>query len=141
MRPNVRHLLIAGLALFLAGCGTTRIGRILDEPNRFHNHTVRVDGRVDRSFGAVIAGVYQVDDGSGKIYVISNRPVPRKGARVSVKGRVMNGITIGARSFGTAIQEQDHRVQQRGQVLPRYARRDPLGHLHYLFRDLHLLVG
>ncbi len=110
MRPNIRHFIIAGLALLLAGCGTTRIGRILEEPNRYHNRTVRVDGRVERSLGAVIAGVYQVDDGSGKIYVVSNRPVPRKGAAVSVKGRVMNGITVGARSFGTAIQEENHRV-------------------------------
>ncbi len=109
MRLNLRYM-VPFLALFLAGCGATRIGRILDEPNHFHNRTVRVDGKVDRSFGAVIAGVYQVDDGSGKIYVISNRPVPRKGASVSVKGRVMNGITVGARSFGTAIQEENHRV-------------------------------
>jgi hypothetical protein len=110
MRPHIRYITIASLALLLTGCGTTRIGRILDEPNRYHNRTVRVDGKVDRSFGAVIAGVYQVDDGSGKIYVISNRPVPRKGAEVSVKGRVMNGVTFGSRSFGTAIQEENHRV-------------------------------
>jgi hypothetical protein len=107
---NLRYI-VPCLALFLAGCGTTRIGRILEEPSRFHNRTVRVNGKVDRSFGAVIAGVYQVDDGSGRIYVISNRPVPRRGASVSVKGRVMNGITVGARSFGTAIQEENHRVR------------------------------
>jgi hypothetical protein len=109
MRLNL-FFIVPLLALLTAGCGATRIGRILDDPNHFHNRSVRVDGKVDRSFGAVIAGVYQVDDGSGKIYVISNRPVPRTGASVKVKGRVMNGITIGARSFGTAIQEESHHV-------------------------------
>ncbi|MGE5570374.1 MAG: hypothetical protein ACM3S5_15160 [Rhodospirillales bacterium] len=97
--------------LLLSGCGVTRVGRILDEPHRFHNRTVRVEGKVNRSYGAVLAGVYQVDDGSGSIYVISNRGVPRTGASVKVKGRVMNGIIIGSRSFGTAIQEENHRIR------------------------------
>ncbi len=97
-------------AAFLTGCGTVRIGRILNDPNHFHNRTVRVDGRVTNSVGALVMGAYQVDDGTGKIYVISNAGVPRKGAVVSVKGRVMNGVTLGARSFGTAIREETHHV-------------------------------
>ncbi len=105
-----RIVLPLAAALLLAGCGTTRIGRILDEPNRYRNRTVRVNGTVDTSFGALFTGVYQVDDGTGKIYVISNSGVPRKGTRVSVKGRVMNGITLGTRSIGTALQEQSHKV-------------------------------
>ena len=96
--------------LFLAGCSTVRIGRILDQPTRFQNRVVRVEGRVDRSFGAIVTGVYQVDDNSGKIYVLSNGDVPRAGTHVSVKGRVMNGITVGTRSFGTAIREENHHV-------------------------------
>lgn len=97
--------------LFLTGCGTVRIRQILDQPNRFRNRTVRVEGSVNNSFGALMAGLYQVDDGTGKIYVLSNTGVPRKGAKVSVKGQVMEGITFGARSFGTAIREESHRVR------------------------------
>jgi hypothetical protein len=101
---------IAAIALFLAGCGTVRIGRILDEPTRYRDRTVRVSGRVDGSFGAMAAGVYRVDDGTGRIYVLSNRGVPRSGTSVSVKGRVQSGITVGSRSYGTAIREEGHRV-------------------------------
>lgn len=97
-------------ALLLAGCGTTRIGRILDEPNRYRNHTVRVSGTVDRSAGALDTGVYRVDDNSGRIYVLSNSGVPRAGTRVTVKGRVMEGVTFGTRSFGAAIREESHHV-------------------------------
>lgn len=97
--------------LLLSGCGAVRIGRILDEPYRFQNRTVRVNGQVDRSFGAFVTGVYQVDDGSGKIYVLSTGAVPRKGSRVWVKGRVMNGITLGTRTFGTTIREESHHVR------------------------------
>ncbi len=107
---RLRAILPLAAALLMSGCATVKIGRILDEPNRYQNRMVRVEGRVDSSFGAVVAGVYQVDDNTGKIYVLSNSGVPRKGARVSVKGRVMNGITVGTRSFGTTIREESHRV-------------------------------
>jgi hypothetical protein len=69
-----------------------------------------VDGRVNLAVGAAMAGFYQVDDGSGKIYVISKPGAPRKGSRVSVRGKVFSGVTLGERSFGTAIREQSHHV-------------------------------
>jgi hypothetical protein len=108
-----RRLLLplAGSVLFLAGCGPTKIGRILDEPNRYRDRNVTVEGRVERSFGAVIAGVYQVDDGTGKLYVLSKSGVPRSGSRVQVNGRVQQGITIGNRSIGTVLNERDHKVK------------------------------
>ena len=59
--------------------------------------------------GALSTGGYQLEDDSGKIVVISNQGVPSKGAKVAVSGRVMEGITVMGRSFGTAIQEHDHR--------------------------------
>jgi hypothetical protein len=106
-----RVLIPVAAAVLLAGCGSVKIGRILDQPNRYQNRVVRVDGRVDSAFGAVVAGVYQVEDDTGKIYVLSNGGVPRKGSRVSVKGRVMSGITVGTRSFGTSIREESHHVR------------------------------
>jgi hypothetical protein len=106
-----RRLLPLAAALLLGGCASSvKIGRILDEPTRYQNRTVRVDGTVDRSFGAIVTGVYQVQDNTGKIYVLSNSGVPRTGSRVSVKGRVMSGVTLGTNSFGTTIREQSHHV-------------------------------
>jgi hypothetical protein len=99
------------LALFLVGCGTVKIGRILDEPMRFRDRSVRVEGQVDRSFGALVTGVYQVQDDTGKLYVFSNSGVPRKGSRVKVKGKVMQGLTLGNRNFGTILREESHKVQ------------------------------
>lgn len=105
-----RVLLPLIAALLLAGCGSVKIGRILDEPARFQNRIVRVDGRVDRAFGGVVTGVYQVQDNTGKIYVLSNGGVPRTGTRVTVKGTVMSGITVGTHSFATSIREEKHKV-------------------------------
>jgi hypothetical protein len=101
---------IAASVLFLSGCGTVRIGRILDEPTRYRDRTVRVSGRVDSSFGAMATGLYRVNDGTGTIYVLSNRGVPRSGTSVTVKGRVQSGITVGSHSYGAAIREEGHRV-------------------------------
>ena len=106
-----RILLVLPLALLLLGCGPVKIGRILDEPMRFRDRSVRVEGQVDRSIGALVTGVYQVDDGTGKLYVLSNSGVPRRGSKVSVKGRVTQGITLGTRSFGTILREESHKVK------------------------------
>jgi hypothetical protein len=98
-------------ALALSGCATTRIGRIQADPSRYRDKTVTVDGRVTNSFGALVAGFYEVEDETGKIYVISRSGVPSKGSQVSVRGTVMNGITVMGKSFGTAIQEHRHKVK------------------------------
>jgi hypothetical protein len=99
------------LAVLLSGCGTTKIGRILDDPARYQNRGVTVEGRVTQSVGAFVAGLYQVEDETGKIYVLSSRGVPNKGVRVKVEGRVTPGLNLMGRSWGTAIRETDHEVK------------------------------
>jgi hypothetical protein len=110
MRKPMLVLALAAV-LVLSGCASVRIGQIKADPTRYRNKSVTVDGRVTNSFGALVAGFYEVEDETGKIYVISRSGVPSKGARVSVKGTVMNGITVMGKAFGTAIQERDHKVR------------------------------
>jgi hypothetical protein len=104
-------ILALGAVVGLSSCGYTKIGRINADPSRYINRTVRVEGRVTNSFGAMSMGGYQVEDDTGKIFVVSNRGVPSKGAGVAVSGRVMEGVTIAGHSFGTAIQESDHHIR------------------------------
>src|SRR3954449_9676421 len=106
-----RAFLLFTASLLLTGCGTVRISRILADPARYHNRSVTVQGRVTSVAGALNMGVYQVDDGSGKIYVISNRGVPSRDARVKVAGTVTPGVNVMGMSVGTAIRERDHRVR------------------------------
>jgi len=103
--------LAAGGALFLSACGTVKIGRILSDPYRYNNRNVRVEGTVTQSAGALATGGYQLDDGTGKIVVLSTRGVPSKGARVKVSGTVTSGVTVMGRSFGTTIRETGHKVK------------------------------
>jgi hypothetical protein len=104
-------ILLVPAALLLTGCGTQRIGRILQDPSRYTNRNVTVEGRVTNSVGAFVAGVYQVEDESGKIYVLSSRGVPAKGAMVKVDGTVTPGVNVLGKSFGTTIRERDHKVR------------------------------
>jgi hypothetical protein len=110
MKKGLIFPVLAGLVL--SGCATTRIGRINADPSRYQNRDVRVEGSVTNAFGALGAGGYQVDDGTGKIFVISTGSgVPSKGSRVLVSGTVMNGATVLGKSYGTAIREREHKVR------------------------------
>lgn len=102
----------AVLMSLLTGCASSvRISRLVNQPARYQNRMVQVNGEVTNSFGALVAGVYQVDDGTGKIYVLSNGGPPTRGSRVRVKGRVTPGVTFAGRSFGTTIRESDRHVR------------------------------
>lgn len=101
--------LAAGM-LFTSGCGSVKIGRILSDPTRFNNRHVTVRGTVNRSVGAIVAGVYEVRDETGSLYVLSSGATPIKGAQVKVDGRVNSGVTFMGKSFGTILRENNHRI-------------------------------
>ena len=62
------------------------------------------------SFGALGSGVYQLDDGTGQIWVYSQRyGVPGNGARVGVKGTISLGFSFGGRSFAVVLRENERR--------------------------------
>src|SRR4051794_2891907 len=101
-------VLLLGLAL--AGCERRSIGEINSDPGRFMNKEVMVAGRVTQSIGAFGHGIYQVDDGTGVIWVYASaRGVPSKGATVGVKGHVMPTVTFLGLNYATVIQETDRR--------------------------------
>jgi hypothetical protein len=105
-------LFVLGTAvLLLTGCAATHISNILNDPSRFRDRLVHIDGTVVRSAGVMGNGAYEVEDGTGKIFVISASGVPRTGTRVAVAGTVINGVELMGRSFGTAIREREHRVK------------------------------
>lgn len=101
------HLLALALLVFLIGCPQqTRIGDIESNPGRYQNREVSIAGTVTESFGLLGQGAFQLDDGSGRIWVLSgNHGMAGKGTRVGVVGRVVGGVNVGSRSFATAIEQ------------------------------------
>jgi len=83
------------LMLFLAGCEEKKINEIMADPQRYSNREVGVVGNVVQSYSVLGKGAYQVDDGTGKLWVVSDKGVPRKGARVGVRGKIRDGFDLG----------------------------------------------
>jgi len=104
-------LLLACGSLLLAGCPTrTSIANINRDPGRFAGREVTIAGRVTSSFGALGSGVFQIDDGTGTMWVFSQSfGVPGDGARVATTGRIEQGFSFGGRSFATILRETQRR--------------------------------
>ena len=89
---------LACLSLFLVACEQKSINEIMANPHRYTRHKVGVVGRVVQSYSVLGRGAYQIDDGTGKLWVVSvgDKGVPRKGARVAVKGKIRDGFDLGS---------------------------------------------
>lgn len=94
----------------MSGCkggGTTTIKTLLDDPSRFDKQTVRVAGDVTRSLGILGYGAYELDDGTGKIPVVTNEGgAPRVGAKVGVEGEFRAAFTMGGTTAAAIVEKQ-----------------------------------
>ena len=107
-------LLILVGTLSLTACPSqTNIARINSDPARYRGKEVAIVGRVTDSYGVLGQGAYEIDDGTGKIWVATRRGVPARGTQVGIKGHVQNGFSFGGRSYGTIIEETDRRTKGR----------------------------
>ena len=113
MSPFIaRRLILAiGFAVVLAGCATgASVAQVKTNPGRYVDKNVTVRGTVTSSWGLPLVPfkMYQVDDGTGEILVLSQHErVPSKGARVRVTGKVGEFAAFGGRSIGLHLKEGD----------------------------------
>jgi hypothetical protein len=112
-RIGSASLIIAAVLLLTACPSRTTISKINADPARYRNKEVAVVGTVRDSYGALGQGAYELDDGTGRLWVVTKRGVPSRGARVGVKGYVHNGFNFGGRNYGTVLEETDRRTKQR----------------------------
>lgn len=106
------------LALAMAGCEQKTINQIKADPGRYANKEVGVVGKVVRSYSALGKGIYEIDDGTGKLWVVSDKGVPREGAKVGVRGTIRDAFNIGsfikipeALSSGMVMIENSHKAK------------------------------
>ncbi len=104
------------MAFLLTGCAArgVRISELKDRPDKYEDKTVSVTGVVTSSFGIPLVPfqLYNVDDGSGEITVVSRAArSPLKGSRVQVKGKVSELAVFGGRSIGLHITEDDRNIR------------------------------
>jgi len=114
-------VLLAITAVASTACASRTINQVLADPGRYRNKEVKLAGSVVDSYSVVGQGAYQLDDSTGKLWIVSNTGVPRRGARVSVKGTVREGFNLGsigdrlklppAISAGVILMESSHKAQ------------------------------
>ena len=108
-RLGSASLVFAAVLLLTACPSQTTISRINADPARYRNKEVAIVGTVRDSYGALGQGAYEIDDGTGRLWVVTRRGVPSRGSRVGAKGRVYNGFNFGGRNYGTVLEETDRR--------------------------------
>jgi hypothetical protein len=103
--------ILAG-ALALTACPSkTTIAKINQNPSRYQNQQVGLIGTVTDSYGLLGNGVYELDDGTGRIWVMTTRGVPTRGTRVGTSGHVHTGVSFGGRTYGLVLQEEQRRTK------------------------------
>jgi hypothetical protein len=112
-KATVLAVLIAATLLLTACPSQTNISKINADPDRYRGKEIGIAGTVTDSYGVLGAGAYEIDDGTGKIWIATRRGVPAKGSRVGAKGYVHNGFSFAGRSFGTVMEETDRRTKGR----------------------------
>lgn len=99
-------LLIAATLILTACPPTPTVAEINRNPGKYAGKEIGVHGRVVQSAGFLGTGGYEIDDGTGRIWILSQGfGVPGKGADVKVVGTLIQGASLGGRSFGYAIRE------------------------------------
>lgn len=117
-RTHLSILLMATVTLSSA-CASVTINRVLADPARYRDREVTVSGQVSDSYSLGSRGAYRVRDGSGELWVISEKGVPRTGAEVKVTGRIREGYNVGSLGArlpaglgsGLVLLESSHRAK------------------------------
>jgi hypothetical protein len=110
LKKSVVFFVLIAATLLLTACPSqTNIAKINADPDRYRGKEIGIAGTVTDSYGAAGVGAYEIDDGTGKIWVATRRGVPSRGSRVGAKGYVHNGFSFAGRSYGTVVEETDRR--------------------------------
>jgi hypothetical protein len=105
-------ILLLASSLFLTACPQqTSINQVNGDPARYRGKEILIIGNVTNSFGALGQGAYELNDDTGKIWVVTHRGVPAKGARVGAVGRYLQGVNWGGRNLASALEETDRKVR------------------------------
>jgi hypothetical protein len=99
-------LMLTVLLFSVNACSRTiHIKDLLDRPQDYNGKTVQVQGTVTQSAGVLGTGAYELDDGTGKIFVIAKgQGVPRQGAKTKAQGRFESVFSFLGRTMAAIVQ-------------------------------------
>lgn len=96
--------------LMAANSGPERIETVNHDPGRFHGKEITIQGRVVNSFAVMGQGMFLIDDGTGRIWVFSDKfGVPGRDIDVAVSGKVEQGFTFHGKNYFVILRETHDR--------------------------------
>ena len=91
---------IAAVLLLAAGASqAVRIRDLIDDPRTYVDRTVTIDGEVVGMLSLFVVKYFTVNDGTASINVFTAKPLPRKGQRIRVTGKVEEMFSFGSRTL------------------------------------------
>ena len=109
---SIGLICLLAATFFVTACPKREtISKINADPGRYRDKEVSVAGSVTDSYGLLNFGVYELDDGTGRLLVVTKSGVPARGSKVGAKGRIYTGANYGGRSFGTVLEESERRAR------------------------------
>lgn len=72
----------------------TKIKDILDHPRDYENKEVTIYGAVTDAASLLVFKYFEIEDGTGRIKVMTDRMLPQKGEKLRVKGTLVS-VEIG----------------------------------------------
>lgn len=97
--PNLfPFICLVVLSLISCGIGVTKIGDITGHPREYADKEVTISGEVTDTFSFFIVKYFVVQDNSGEISVVTEKPLPAKGEKIRVKGTVKEAFSIGSKT-------------------------------------------
>ncbi len=105
-----RRLALAALGVLLAACSSlfaTKIADILADPRKYDGREVTVAGKVTDTTNLLVAKYFTVNDGTGEMIVVTERPLPREGETLTVTGIVKEAFSLGDRHVLVLLERRD----------------------------------
>jgi hypothetical protein len=93
--------LLMTLVFFLASitaCSTfitTPIQEIKTNPRQYTDKRVKIFGTVTETFSLLVLKYFILNDGTGEMYVVTQKSMPGKGEKIKVKGTVRDAFSLG----------------------------------------------
>lgn len=100
----MKNAIVVLLALVIIGVGgwfyltefhTTDIGKIVSNPRDYADRELMISGTVTERFSFFVLKYFLLQDSTGQVPVISDKPLPAVGAEIRVKGHIEEGFSLG----------------------------------------------
>lgn len=113
VRENQYCFRIAALVLLLSlllACNSilaTPIRKITENPRDYSNKPVTISGEVTEVFSLIVVKYFIVRDKTGEIIVVTKRPLPKEGTKITINGTVQEAFSIGDKQLIVILENEE----------------------------------